>query len=78
MLKILVLFSWCFLMVFMMDTNFNCPSKCDCSKIKKGIDDGIDGLKVKCGGISGNKITSLKEIDFSVIELDVVYLFVYT
>jgi hypothetical protein len=52
----------------------DCPAKCECTQIKNAADDILDGLKVKCGGSTTNVLYSLKELDFSAIELEVVYL----
>lgn len=47
-----------------------CPEKCVC----KRINETLPGLRVKCGGVVNNKITSMKEIDFSTIQDDTVFL----
>ncbi|XP_031627751.1 adhesion G protein-coupled receptor A3 [Contarinia nasturtii] len=48
----------------------DCPEKCACRK----INDNGSLLKVKCGGLPQNKLTSIKEINFDNIKYDVVQL----
>lgn len=57
--------------VWLMDTNVtNCPEKCLCRRIS----DTSLGLKVKCGGMPQIKMTSVKDVDFAPIKVDVVHL----
>lgn len=54
--------------VLLMDSN--CPEKCICRKIS----DNSSGLKVKCGGMPQVRMTSMKDVDFTHIKLDIVHL----
>lgn len=48
----------------------NCPDKCLCRKIS----DASNSLKVKCGGMPQMKLTSVKDVDFNSIKLDIAHL----
>lgn len=47
-----------------------CPDKCVC----RHINDNINSLDVKCGGLPQAKLTAIKEINFDPIKFDVVQL----
>lgn len=47
-----------------------CPVKCTCRPVSQSV----NGLKVKCGGNPLTKLTSIKEIGFDDIRMDIVNL----
>lgn len=51
-------------------TDINCPDKCVCRKISETS----AGLKVKCGGTPLVKLSSVKDVDFTSIKLDIMHL----